>query len=95
MAENGMAYAFAILVIAFAVGNKKNFNISWTALAISVLFHIHEGLYGFVVVFILFLLDAVFTKKVEFTKNYCVLFFFISVMAIVILNMLTIDILTI
>lgn len=85
----GIAYAFVILAIAFAAGEKKNFNLSWIMLVCAILFHVHEGLYGFAIVCIFLVVDVISRRKFYVKENYCVFLYITVLLAVVMPNMLT------
>lgn len=90
----GTGYAFSALAISFSVGKFRNYNAGWIILAIALLFHVHEGIYGFAVVFLLFLTDCFFKKKV-LRNGFCGMILYICVLCAVTFPNLISDIINI
>lgn len=79
----------AVLAISFVVGERKNFNAAWIALAVSTMCHVHEGLYGFVTVFILLLTEIIYWKKFSIRDNVGIFLYLGVLGGVIIPNMLT------
>lgn len=85
----GMGYSLAILAVAFAVGGKKNFNAAWIALTLASIFHIHEGIYGSVVVLLFLLVEMICDRKMLIKENWCMVLCFMAMLAVTLPNMFT------
>ena len=59
----GTAMATAFLAVSLVMGEKKHYFAAWIVLAVTVCIHVHEGLYGFAVVFLLLLLEVAETRR--------------------------------
>lgn len=84
----GMGKAFAILAIAYAIGKNKRFDLSWIFVAIATVMHIHEGVYGFAIVFILCLFES-FKEGFSLKKNWSILVSVLVILSSVVPNMMT------
>ena len=67
----GQGYAFVMLALAYVIGKKKNYNLALILLAVATLFHIHEGIWGFFLIFIFFIYDLL-VVKVPLQKSYLI-----------------------
>lgn len=85
----GMGYSLSILGIAFVIGKDKNFNAAWISVAMAVMAHVHEGIYGFATVFIFLIIEILNEKQFSFKRNWCILIFFVVGLAVVVPNMRT------
>lgn len=85
----GAALAFSCLAISFIVGTEKKYNIAWIFAGVASIFHIHEGIYCCVVIFMFATADCILKKRVLLKENICILVV-IGAMALVTLpNMMT------
>lgn len=84
----GTALAMAVLAISYVVGEHKDFGKAYCILGISVLFHIHEGLYGFIVVIIFALVDLVKNKR-DIKEHIGILLYLFLILSVVVPNILT------
>lgn len=64
----GTAYTFVMLALSYVIGDNKNWNKSLILLAVATLLHIHEGMWGFSLIFVLFLYDAIVNKTFSYDK---------------------------
>jgi len=83
------SFALAVLAISFVCGNRRDFNLAWIFLAIAALFHIHEGIYGFVIVFVFFLSDIFCKKEISIRRNWGLILYVVSVLCVVMPSMIT------
>lgn len=81
----GTAYALAMLAFSQVVGRNKKWNTAWIILAIATLCHIHEGLWGFCLLFILFVCQAVEEKSLGTWRRHWAFVVFAIVLGICVL----------
>lgn len=65
----GIALAFSILSISFLIGEKRNYKMAWIFAACAIVFHIHEGIYCCVVIFLVALADSLKERKLLVREN--------------------------
>lgn len=77
----GTAYAFTMLAFSQVVGDK-HWSVAWIILAIATLCHVHEGLWGFCLLFIFYLEEAYEKKRLKPEKKHWTFIIFVGVMVI-------------
>lgn len=85
----GMGFAFVTLAIACVIGKTKNYNVAWILIGIAAFMHIHEGIYGFVVILILLLVQTIHEKKLCVRDNIAFAVCVACLLIVTIPNMLT------
>lgn len=53
----GIGIGFALWAISFVLGDKKNWDAAWILIGISAFWHVHEGIWGGVLLCVIFLVD--------------------------------------
>ena len=84
-----LGLSFAVLALSFCIGKQKNFNLAWIFVALAALCHVHEGLYGFLTIFLLSLVDGVRERKGFWKRNLCVLFSVAAILIVTLPSLLT------
>lgn len=59
----GTAYTFTMLALSQVIGKEKKWNVAWIILSIATLCHVHEGLWGFCLLFIIYICQVVKEKS--------------------------------
>ncbi len=85
----GMALALATLGISFVIGKNKKFNLAYICLAFSACCHIHEGLYGFIIICIFCMIDIIQGTKLSLKRQWCILIYIMAVLVIIVPSLLT------
>lgn len=78
----GTAYTFTMLAFSQVVGKKKKWNVAWIILSIAALCHVHEGLWGFCLLFVIYLCQVINEKKLGLGKEHATFLVFVVVMGI-------------
>lgn len=80
----GISQAFAIFAISFIVHNDqhhKNYTAAYILAGVASLFHIHEGLYCFAIIFIFALLDVIYKKGLEIKEHWAIIIYIVLTLA--------------
>lgn len=86
----GMGIAFSMLGISFLIGENRNYNMAWLFCALALICHVHEGLYGCVIVFICVVADAIHNKRnIILRQNGFFLFAVLAAILVVVPSMIT------
>lgn len=78
----GTAYAFTMLAFSQVTGKEKKWNTAWIILSIAALCHVHEGLWGFCLLFIIYVCQVVEKKSLGSWKTHWAFFMFVIVLGI-------------
>lgn len=62
----GIAFGFSVWAVSFVIGNKRNWMFAWIMISISMLLHVHEGIWGFVILLIMWILNYIDGKAIDF-----------------------------
>lgn len=81
--------SFAVLSLSFVVGKEKNFNLAWFFVAIAALVHVHEGMYAFITIFILFLAHLFNTKAFAIKDHWCIFLSVTTILGVTVPSLLT------
>ena len=88
--STGCAFAVALLAISYVIGQNKKFNIAWLLLSVTAAMHIHEGLYGFAIIFIMFCVELLLKeRKFRIKENWGLLLYVFTVLLITIPRLAT------
>lgn len=87
----GTGIAFSILGFSFIFGHKKEWNKAWMCMAIAILMHIHEGLWGGFILFILQAIQILTQKEVKWKDAVCFVFYILILVWTVVPSLLTYD----
>lgn len=90
----GVSTAFSILGISYVVGENKDFNKAGIFMGLAMISHVHEGIYGFVIVFIQLVIDFFSNRqklslKFLLKKYYGILLYLMSSAAVILPSLLT------
>lgn len=88
----GAGIAVAMLGISFVLGNRPKWDIAWISLALATILHIHEGIWGGLIVFIWWIGTAIIEKKIEFRLFRLLPIYIFTVLLCTIPSMLSNDI---
>ncbi|WP_224035223.1 DUF6798 domain-containing protein [Clostridium gelidum] len=86
----GTGFAFSILAISYVLGENKRWNIAWIIIAISMLMHVHEGIWGFCALFLLWIIECIINRKIQI-KDLKTIWIFVIVAAICIIPSMRTD----
>lgn len=82
----GTAYAFTMLALSQVAGKEKRWNVTWMILSIAALCHVHEGIWGFCLIFLIYVGQSIREKSLslgkELRKKQWAFFLFVIVMGI-------------
>ena len=78
----GTAYTFTMLALSQVIGKEKHWNAAWLILSVAALCHVHEGLWGFCLLFIIYVCQAVKEKSLGLGKRHLAFIVFVIVMGI-------------
>lgn len=78
----GTAYAFTMLALSQVIGKEKKWNIAWIILSIAALCHVHEGLWGFCLLFIIYVCQVVKEQSFGLGKRHGAFIIFVIVLGI-------------
>lgn len=85
----GLAFGFALLALSYVVGDEKRYNMAWIFTSFSAIFHIHEGVYCFAVIFLIALTDCIISKRFLLKQNWTIIIAIITLLIVVLPNMIT------
>ena len=85
----GLSLALAFWAISYVVGGQKDFRKAWILAAVSIVFHIHEGVYCSAIIFLILIAECIRTRKILFRENWTFLIAFAMLLLVMIPNMMT------
>ncbi|HNW85696.1 MAG TPA: hypothetical protein PLP25_03035 [Candidatus Limiplasma sp.] len=80
----GTGFAFSMLALSFAVGEPKRWNAAWGIQALAMLLHVHEGIWGFTALMLLWTIECVNRRRIVW-KTLRTLVVYLAVAALCIL----------
>ena len=70
-------------------GGKKNYNVAFILVSLAACLHIHEGIYGFGIIFIILVSEVIYRRKIELRNIWTILVSIIVILSIALPNILT------
>ena len=61
----GTGFAFSLLALSCVMGQPKRWNTAWLVQTIALLLHVHEGIWGFAMLALLWVLQCIRQKKIQ------------------------------
>lgn len=62
----GIAFGFSLAAVSYVIGEQKNWLGAWIMLSLSMLFHVHEGIWGCAALFLLWAAEAIEGRALSF-----------------------------
>lgn len=78
----GTAYTFTMLALSQVIGKNKKWNLAWIFLSVAALCHVHEGIWGFCLLFVIYVCQVVKEKTLGLGKRHWAFVVFVVVLGI-------------